>query len=113
MQRRRAASARAGRGWRDQTSADAGGSRSVTTSAPTRCAKWTAIAAAPVIGDEVAEHPREVGNRQPRARVPHRRPDENLRVDEAVAVVVSRRSRASSTPPRPEGTFGSARGLAS
>ena len=37
---------------------------------------------APVIGHDVAEHPREVRNRQPRARMPHRRADDDLRVDE-------------------------------
>ena len=38
--------------------------------------------AAPVVGDQVAEHQREVRNRQPRAGMPHRRADEDLRVDQ-------------------------------
>ena len=36
----------------------------------------------PVVGHEVAEHQREVGNRQAGAGVPHRRAHENLDVDE-------------------------------
>ena len=37
----------------------------------------------PVVGHQSAEHQREVGNRQPRVRVPHRGAHEDLRVDRA------------------------------
>ena len=36
----------------------------------------------PMIGDEAAEHQREIGNREPGARVPHGRADEDLGVDQ-------------------------------
>ena len=36
----------------------------------------------PVRRDEMAEHQRKVGDRQPRARMPHRRAKQNLRVDQ-------------------------------
>ena len=36
--------------------------------------------------NQVAEREREIGNRQPRVGVPHRRADEDLRVDESVVV---------------------------
>ena len=35
----------------------------------------------PVVGNHVAEHPRKIRNRQPRARMPHRRAEEDLRID--------------------------------
>ena len=37
----------------------------------------------PVIGHELAEHQREIGNREAGIGVPHRRADQNLHVDQA------------------------------
>ena len=62
----------------------------LTTSAPTRCAKWTAIFAIPVIRQHAAEHQREVRDRQTGVGVAHRRADAE-----------SGRRRARSWPSRP------------
>ena len=67
--------------WRDPDNTRMPEDRARTTSAPTG-ARSAGDRRVPVIGDEVAEHTRGIGNREPRARMPHRRPDENLRVDE-------------------------------
>ena len=76
-----AAAAPPRRRWWRRRGRSSPGSAASRTSAPTRCAKWIAIFAIPVRRNELAERQREVGDRQARVGVAHRRADDDLHVD--------------------------------
>ena len=74
------------------------GSPAVTTSAPTRCAKWIAIFAFQTAASRWPNASGKSGIASPGARVPHRRAEDNLAVDQRPSSTTAmRRSIGSST----------------